>query len=378
MSAPTDTADTALGSVGLGNDAKPRRTKRALLLSAVGLVVVSAVAAAIVLVQPPNKASSDPKPVNVETLKISRGDLTELVRAPGTLGYSAPCDLGTPLSGIVTGFPPAGTIVTTGHELFRVDNVPVILMHGDLPAWRAFSIGMTDGADVLQLEKNLATLGFFTREPDEELAESTATAIEKWQKSLGLEKTGTIEIGRIMFSPADVRIQAPKATIGDAAGAAVISVTGADKEVESYIETSQQSLAPLGTKVKVALPGGAETTGTVVAIGAPVEKDGTNGKSMKIPVTLVLDDPAAAESLDNVSVSIVLTQTKQKDALLLPVAALLAQPGGGFAVEVTLKEPSNSGKTTKVVPVELGAFADGFVAVTGGKLAEGDTVVVAK
>jgi len=43
-----------------------------------------------------------------------------------------------------------------------------------------------------------------------------------------------------------------------------------------------------------------------------------------------------------------------------------------------LKQPSKSGQTTKLVPVELGAFADGFVAVTGGKLAEGDTVVVAK
>lgn len=378
MSATTDPTDVAAGSDRPGTVAKPRRTKRALLLSVIGLLVVAAVAAAIVLVQPPNKASSDPKPVNVETLKISRGDLTELVRASGTLGYSAPRDLGTSLSGIVTGFPPAGTVVTTGQELFRVDNMPVILMHGDLPVWRAFSTGMTDGADVLQLEKNLATLGFFTREPDEEFAGSTATAIEKWQKSLGLEQTGTIETGRVIFSPADVRIQAPKATIGDAAGAAVISVTGANKEVQTFIDTSQQSLAPVGAQVKIALPGGAETTGTVVAIGTPVEKDGTNGKTMKIPVTLTLDDAAAAESLDNVSVSIVLTQTKQEDALLLPVAALLAQPGRGFAVEVTLKEPSTSGKTTKLVPVELGAFADGFVAVTGGKLAEGDTVVVAK
>lgn len=358
--------------------AKPRRTKRALILSAVGLVVIAAIAAALVLVQPPNRATSEPKPVNVDTAKVGRGDLTELVRAPGTLGYSAPRDLGTALSGIVTGFPPAGTVVTTGQELFRVDDMPVILMHGDLPAWRAFSRGMTDGADVLQLEKNLATLGFFTREPDEEFAESTATAIEKWQKSLGLEKTGIIEAGRVLFSPADVRVQAPKAAIGDAAGAAVVSVTGASKEVQSFIDTSQQSLAPVGTQVKIALPGGAETTGTVVAIGTPVEKDGTNGKSMKIPVTLTLDDAAAAETLDNVSVSIVLTQTKQKDALLLPVAALLAQPGGGFAVEVTMKTPSKSGKPTKLVPVELGAFADGFVAVTGGTLAEGDTVVVAK
>ena len=357
---------------------RPRRARRALVLSAIGLVVVAAVASAVVLVQPPNEATSAPQPVSVETLKISRGDLTEMVRAQGTLGYSSPRDLGTTLSGTVTGFPPADTVVTTGQELFRVNDSPVILMHGDLPVWRTFSIGMTDGADVLQLEKNLAALGFFTREPDEEFAGSTTTAVEKWQKSLGLEQTGVVETGRIIFSPADLRIQAPKAAIGDAAGAAIVSVTGANKEVQAFIDTSQQSLAPVGAKVTIVLPGGAQTTGTVVAIGTPVEKDGTNGKSLKIPVNLTLDDPAATASLDNVSVSIVLTQTKEKNVLLVPVAALLAQPGGGFAVEVTSKTSSKSGKNSKLVTVTLGSFADGFVAVTGGDLAEGDTVVVAK
>jgi len=95
---------------------------------------------------------------------------------------------------------------------------------------------------------------------------------------------------------------------------------------------------------------------------------------VKIPVTLTLDDPSVGADLDNVTVSIVLTQSKGSDLLLVPVTALLAQPRGGFAVEVTTGKPGK----TKLAPVELGAFASGLVAVTGGGLAEGDKVVVAK
>lgn len=68
----------------------------------------------------------------------------------------------------------------------------------------------------------------------------------------------------------------------------------------------------------------------------------------------------------------------------MPVSALLAQPGGGFAVEVLNgKAPADGTKKgspapRKLVTVELGAFASGFVSVTGGDLAEGDTIVVAK
>lgn len=353
--------------------AKPRRTKRVLILSAVAVVAVAAVSGVVVLVQPPKNASAEPKPVAVQTMQIARGDLVQQVRAQGTLSYSSAHDLGTSLGGTVTGIPASGTVVSTGHELFRVDDSPIVLMHGSLPVWRAFSEGMSDGADVLQLEQNLVTLGFFDREPDTEFGWGTADAIERWQKSLGLEQTGMIELGRIIFSSSDVRIQSAKASIGDQASSAVISVTGVTKQVEAFLDTANQSLVPVGETVTVSLPGGATTTGTVVGVGGPVEKEANSGKSLKIPVTLTLDDPEAVASFDNVSVSVILTTTKDSDVLLLPVSALLAQPGGGFAVEVT-----DGKKTPRLVTVELGAFADGFVAVTGGDLADGDTVVVAK
>ena len=56
--------------------------------------------------------------------------------------------------------------------------------------------------------------------------------------------------------------------------------------------------------------------------------------------------------------------------LAVPVRALLALAEGGYAVERV------TATGTELVPVELGAFADGYVQVTG-TVAAGDTVVVA-
>lgn len=356
----------------------PRRARRGGLIIGAVVAVLAIVATVAVLLQPPRQAVAGPKGVNVDSVVVTRGDLTEGFRAQGTLAYAAPRDLGTSLSGIVTGFPASGSTIAAGQELFRIDDQPVVLLHGELPAWRAFSLGMTDGADVLQLERNLAALGFFDREPDEEFAGSTERAVKNWQESLGLEETGVVELGRIVFSPGDARIQAPKAAIGDASSAAIVSVTGANKEVLAFVDTAQQGLVAVDATLTVTLPGGVQSGGTVVAVGAPVERDGGNGKAMKIPVTVTLDDAAAAANLDNVSVTILLTQLRESDVLLVPVLALLAQPGGGFAVEVVAGDSAKKGEGSTIVPVELGAFADGLVAVTGGKLAEGDSVVVAK
>jgi len=84
-------------------------------------------------------------------------------------------------------------------------------------------------------------------------------------------------------------------------------------------------------------------------------------------------DPAATGNLDQAPVTVSITTASVKDALVVPVDALLALAGGGYAVEVV----SSSGLHS-LVPVTLGLFddADGLVAVTGSGLAAGQHVVV--
>jgi hypothetical protein len=76
---------------------------------------------------------------------------------------------------------------------------------------------------------------------------------------------------------------------------------------------------------------------------------------------------------DQAPVQVGITTASVPDALTVPVAALLAQSGGGYAVEVV-----GAGQSNHLVTVSLGLFddADGLVQVTGSGLAAGEKVVV--
>lgn len=347
--------------------------RRGWWIAAAGVAGSVAVIAALFITKPPAQASNDREAPAAETAEVSRGDLSEQVKVSGKLAYGDAWDLGTTLPGMVTEVPPVGSIVGRGEQLFRVDNSPIILMLGRLPAWREFAEGMADGPDIRQLEENLAAQGFFDGTPDEEFTWSTISAITAWQKALGLEKTGRIESGRIVFAPAAVRIQEVVDGVGSPASGAVLKVTRTTKEAIIDLKPNLAALAPVGASVEVQLPNGSVAVGTITAVGSPVERDNdTGGKSLRIPVTLVLDDPTAAESFDTVTVNVTLTNVIAEDVLLVPVTALLVKSGGGSAVERVAQ-----GKST-MVPVELGKFAAGMVEILDGDLAEGDAVVVAQ
>ena len=93
-----------------------------------------------------------------------------------------------------------GDAVDQGSVLFTVDLVPVVVAEGAVPAFRTLELGMT-GADVAQLQQLLADLGFLTPTPDGHLRTSTVAAIERWQASLGMEQTGSVALGDVIFVP---------------------------------------------------------------------------------------------------------------------------------------------------------------------------------
>jgi multidrug efflux pump subunit AcrA (membrane-fusion protein) len=72
-------------------------------------------------------------------------------------------------------------------------------------------------------------------------------------------------------------------------------------------------------------------------------------------------------------VQIGITTARVSNALVVPVTALLAQSGGGYAVEVV-----GAGASNHLVPVSLGLFDDGegLVQVTASALDAGQKVVV--
>ncbi len=126
----------------------------------------------------------------------------------------------------------------------------------------------------------------------------------------------------------------------------------------------------MGAKAKVVLPDGTEIDGTVVTVGTVATKD-SEQSAAKIDLGVAIDDPAAAAAWSEAPVTVRLTRATTTGVLTVPVRALLALSEGGYAVEVAGR---NGG--SRLVGVELGVFADGYVEVTG-RLRPGNRVVVA-
>ncbi|WP_022894757.1 peptidoglycan-binding protein [Agromyces subbeticus] len=362
-----------------GDAERSAHSRRRLVIGIVAVAVLAVLgggAAVVVpaLAQPPVQQGT--QRVHTATDVVSRGDIAERVRTGGKLGYGNSRALGSTLPGTVTSVPAVGTVIGRGEELLRIDDQPVVLLLGALPAWRGFAAEMSNGRDVRQLEENLRDLGFFQREPDEEFTWWTAEAIRNWQTARGLPRTGELSLGSFVFGPAAVRVRSVDAGPGSPSGGAVLTVTDTGKQITIELDADLASVAAKDSKVQASLPDGTIIDATVTSVGAAIEKEGENGeKTMKVPLVLTPDDPAAGGDVVDVTVSATFTRTLATGVLRVPVLALLAGPDGTTQVEVV------DGKRSRLVTITTGTFGDGLVEVAkvvDGKLAEGDEVVVAQ
>ena len=312
---------------------------------------------------------------------ITKGDLQGETSVTGTLRYSEPHKLKAGFEGILIQVPDSGTVLTQGDVLYRTGTETAYLMHGSLPAWRSFEPGMDNGEDIRQLETALKELGYFSYEPDDRFTWATTSAILKWQKAVGLSQTGTIPLGRIVFSPKDLRVGTVSARLGDRVSpeAELYDVTSTTQVVDAHVKLSDQKLAVVGNAVTISLPDSKTTTGTITSVGTPTEKTSSSGageggsetKERVIPVTVTLDDASATTNFQEISVTVALPSEKREGVLSVPVGALLALGPNEYGVEIV-----ESDGTTRKVPVTTGLFAAGRVEISGEGISEGQRVVV--
>jgi peptidoglycan hydrolase-like protein with peptidoglycan-binding domain len=345
---------------------------RTRVIAAAAVAVVGTAGTLVLVLRPDDQtsAASATSTAATTTAEVERRDLVERETVTGTLGYGESPPLTIPRQGTVTAMPAEGTVIERGQSLVEVDGVPVPLLYGTVPLYRTLEAGVDDGPDVRQLEENLDALGFGSDSltVDEHFTSATAAAVKRWQESLGLEETGRVATDALVFRPGAVRVGAHSTDVGGRAGGAVYQATGTTRVVTVRLEASRQSLAVVGDKARVQLPDGSTPDGTVLAVGTVATRENEQSPA-KITVTIVLDDPNAGGSLSEAPVSVDLTKATVQGVLAVPVRALLALSEGGYAVEVERRGRSD------LIAVEVGAFADGFVEVTGD-LAEGDRVVM--
>ncbi|MFC8093551.1 peptidoglycan-binding protein [Streptomyces sp. NPDC057301] len=352
-----------------GPSRRPRLRRAVLVALAAGLVLATALAGTAHL-----RDTAPGKPVSKERLpprteQIVRGDLVTEVVATGAVKYTGARAVKNHLTGIITWVPSPNSVISQGKRLYSIDNKPVLLLRGDLPAWREFKRGMPDGEDVRMLEQNLAELGYTGFTVDDEFSPNTEAAVKRWQKNNGLPSNGRIELGRVVFAPGSVRIQSAEVRAGDPVAPAqdALQVTGFQHRVSAQIPAKEQDLAVKGAKARIELPNGKHVEGTVSSVGA--EKTDEDNKKV-VPITVQPESSRLLGDVQSADVVVVLRRTEAKDVLFVPVTALLPAQGGGFAVQLV-----KGGKVT-VAKVKAGAFADGRVEVTGPGIAEGARVGV--
>ena len=365
-----------------GESGRARPRRRATVVGAVGLALVAGVAAvaATSSSQGDGGATSEP----TATAAIERRDLVERETVDGTLGYADERAVPNRRSGTVTWLPSRGAVVRANARLYEVDGEAVYLLDGRVPAYRALAPG-TDGDDVRALERNLDALGFDpygAMTVDGDWDAGTTAAVERWQDAHGLQQTGTIELGRVVFAPGARRVAELGVDVGASAGAdgasaaageEFMTTTSTRKIVTVDLETTKGSVARRGARVTVELPSGDIAHGRITHVASTADVQ-TNADGSSEPPTIALQIAlrGRAPAIDQAPVSVQLERDRARDVLAVPVTALLARQGGRFAVEVV------EGARRRTVPVTTGLFTSGFVAIEGAGLRPGMRVADAR
>ena len=340
-------------------------------------------------------ASSSGDSIQVATAPVVRTKLTNTVQVGGSIGYNGSYTVAAPRGGgVYTWLPKPGQVIKQDQPVYSVSEEPVPLLYGSIPAYRAFDVGMSDGADVGQLTHDLIALGY-----GDGLAQSnhyssaTAAAVERWQSALGLQATGEIPLGEAVFEPGPIRVTSVTPPVGTSAGGGIVlTATSTTPIVVVNLDVNEEYLVKPGDAVTVVLPDGTttvgghiETVGTVAVCpggsgigaggGASSSADqspcGSGAASAPtVTVTITLDSTPAGAAFDQAPVDVDVTTQTAGNVLAVPVNALLALAGGGYGVDVV------TGKTSHLVGVTTGLYSDTLVQVSGSGLTSGTLVEV--
>ncbi|AEI13385.1 MULTISPECIES: peptidoglycan-binding protein [Cellulomonas] len=314
----------------------------------------------------PQAESSAPALVSVE-----QGVIGSTIEAPVTVSWPRLPALTSPQGGMVTSIDlTPGEPVDQGDVLLTLDLHPVVVAQGSVPSFRELAPG-DEGADVDQLQRMLADLGYLETEPDGVYGSSTQTAVRAWQKASGQPSTGTVAAGSVVFVPKLPTRMTPAAevTVGRtvAGGADLLVPVQSVPEVTIRLDADRRTQTPTtGQAVRVDLDG-TQVEGVVGESAVSAESGATTWQ-----VLTADGDPLCAKQCpdlpftdDQLTSTATIVTAPEVTGPVVPLAALAtAADGSSFLV----------GRDGDRVPVTIEA-QDGTRAVVTG-IAAGTRVLL--
>jgi hypothetical protein len=201
----------------------------------------------------------------------------------------------------------------------------------------------------------------------------------------GSPATRKLPLGSVVFEPGPVRVTSVTPTVGQTVmPGPVLGVTSTVRQVKVALSAAQQASVKVGDAVTITLPDNQTTPGRIayvssVATSPSTSSSGRSGgggseeeSAPTIEVDVTPTDPAATGHIDQAPVNVSITTESVEGAFAVPIDALLALAGGGYALEVA------EGRAHRLEAVSLGLFddADGLVQVSGQGVSAGQRVVV--
>lgn len=264
--------------------------------------------------------------------------------------------------GVVTGVSVGpGDEVTHGTTLYSVDLHPVVVAQGSVPAFRSVTSGV-EGPDVAQVQAMLTALGHYDGPIDGDAGAGTERAIKRWQEAIGVEETGVVAAGDIIFVPT----LPTRVSLDDTLVRRGVSLTGGEEVLRGLpaqpdfrlpVTEAQAGMIPTDTRVELTSPEGATWSGFTSEIVNDTESSGIWLTLVGAEGSLICADqcgqipPTGPASLPS---RIVTTETVA--GLVVPSSALVTGANGETAV-------INEQGERIIVSVE--ASAKGMSVITG-------------
>jgi peptidoglycan hydrolase-like protein with peptidoglycan-binding domain len=263
------------------------------------------------------------------------------------------------LAGIVTQAPALST-ATDGAVIYRVNDIPVRVVQGATPFYRALRPG-TKGADVTELQQALISLGDLSGAPSGSFDAATTAAVKKWQSTLGQDATAMIALGELIAVPTlpttlrlggGVKLGAQL----DSSAPAVLARTG-QPTFTLIVSQQQAALIPSGATLQISF---ANHTWPAVISGSKTDPNDSTAIDMSLtsPTGGVpcAADCGALPPDDSVSLLAAIQVVPQTVGPAVPAAAVHTDPGG--STYVVMADGAHR-------PVTVKASANGLVIVGG-------------